>query len=69
MVDKLTSASFTDINEKTPKKDIIEVPVGDFGVQEESMRLKTGGRYTKDRKDKKTGRKGRKQKPFNLLEE
>ncbi|KAF2192546.1 37S ribosomal protein Rsm22 [Zopfia rhizophila CBS 207.26] len=53
---------------KVPKKQVIEIGVGDHGF--EGMRAKTGGRYQQDRKIRGSGgRKGRKQKPFNLLDE
>ncbi|KAF2467250.1 uncharacterized protein BDR25DRAFT_376134 [Lindgomyces ingoldianus] len=53
---------------KVPNKQIIEVDIGDSGFA--GMRAKTDGRYSQDRKIRGSrGRKGRKQKPSDILDE
>jgi len=55
---------------KKKRKQLIEIGVDSEGnVMEDDMRVKTGGRYQQDRKDKKTGKKGRRPKEANLLDE
>ncbi|ORY10625.1 mitochondrial small ribosomal subunit Rsm22-domain-containing protein [Clohesyomyces aquaticus] len=53
---------------KVPKKQVIDVAIGDHGY--EGMRARTDGRYKQERKIRGSGgRKGRKQKPMNILDE
>ena len=55
---------------KKRRKQVIEIGVDSEGnAMEDDMRMKTGGRYQQDRKDRKTGRKGRRPKEANLFDE
>ncbi|OCK78322.1 hypothetical protein K432DRAFT_332241 [Lepidopterella palustris CBS 459.81] len=46
------------------RKEVVEIGVGADGQAiEEEIRVRSDGRYSKDRKDRKTGRKGRKERP------
>ncbi|OCL08563.1 hypothetical protein AOQ84DRAFT_354423 [Glonium stellatum] len=55
---------------KKKRKQLKEIGVDSEGnVMEDDMRVKTGGRYSQDRKDKKTGRKGRRPKEVNLFDD